>query len=98
MAEHMDIEDIRPVAPLGLIVHDSCRELGYAVDKRLAEYRRHQDLKNRDSGVFFGYADIGKKCNSTALRLLLCDLSDRARSFPMRPFLNDSRILQQGGH
>ena len=55
MAEHMDIEDIRPVAPLGLIVHDSCKELGYAVDKRLAEYRRHQNLKNRDSGVFFGY-------------------------------------------
>ena len=55
MAEHMDIEDISPVAPLGLIVHDSCRELGYAVDKRLAEYRRHQNLKNRDSGVFFGY-------------------------------------------
>ena len=55
MAEHIEIEDIRPVAPLGLIVHDSCKELGNAVDKRLAEYRKHQNLKNRDSGVFFEY-------------------------------------------
>ena len=55
MAEHIDIEDIRPVAPLGLIVHQSCRDLGNAVDKRIAEFRKHQNLKNRDSGVFFEY-------------------------------------------
>ena len=55
MAEHITLEDIRPVAPLGLIVHDSARDLGNAVDKRLAEYRKHQNLKNRDSGIFFDY-------------------------------------------
>ena len=55
MADHMKIKDIRPVAPLGLIVHDSCRELGMAVDKRIVKYRRKQNLTNRDTGVFFGY-------------------------------------------
>ena len=55
MAEHIAIEDIRPVAPLGLIVHQSCRDLGNAVDKRISEYRKHQNLKNRDTGVFFEY-------------------------------------------
>ncbi|MCR5672332.1 MAG: ribose-phosphate pyrophosphokinase [Lachnospiraceae bacterium] len=55
MAEHINIEDTRPVAPLGLIVHESCKELGMAVDKRLAEYRKHQNLKHRDTCAFFGY-------------------------------------------
>ncbi|MCR5301679.1 MAG: ribose-phosphate pyrophosphokinase [Lachnospiraceae bacterium] len=55
MAEHINIEDIRPVAPLGLIVHKSCIDLGTSVDRKLAEYRRHQNLKHRDSGVFFEY-------------------------------------------
>ncbi|MBO4890551.1 MAG: ribose-phosphate pyrophosphokinase [Lachnospiraceae bacterium] len=55
MAEHIDIEDIRPVAPLGLIVHQSCRDLGNAVDKRIAEFRKHENVKNRDTSVFFEY-------------------------------------------
>ncbi len=56
MAEHINIEDIMPVAPLGLIVHESFRELGQAVDKRIAEYRKHQNLNNRDSSAFFNYS------------------------------------------
>ena len=55
MAEHINIEDTRPVAPLGLVVHDSCRELGEAIDKKLVEYRKHQNLKHRDTCAFFGY-------------------------------------------
>ena len=55
MAEHLNIEDIRPVAPLGLIVHNSCKELGTSVDKKIAEFRKQENLKHRDSGVFFEY-------------------------------------------
>ena len=55
MAEHLSIEDMLPVAPLGLVVHDSCKELGQAVDKRLVEFRKHQNVHNPDSGGFFGY-------------------------------------------
>lgn len=55
MAEHISIEGARPVAPLGLIVHESCKELGMAVDKKLVEYRKHENLKHRDASVFFGY-------------------------------------------
>ena len=55
MAEHMTIEDIMPVAPLGLIVHDSCREFGKNVDKILVEYRKKQNLTHRDSPAFWGY-------------------------------------------
>lgn len=55
MAEHLSIEDMLPVAPLGLIVHDSCRELGQAVDKRLVEFRKKQNAHHSDSSGFFGY-------------------------------------------
>ena len=55
MSEHFNIEDTRPVAPLGLIVHQSCQELGTAVDKRIAEYRKRQNLDHRDASAFFGY-------------------------------------------
>lgn len=55
MAEHLSIEDMLPVAPLGLVVHDSCRELGQAVDKRLVEFRKHQNTHHPDSSGFFGY-------------------------------------------
>ena len=30
------IDDTMPVAPLGLIIHESCKELGEQVDKRIA--------------------------------------------------------------
>ena len=55
MAEHLSIEDMLPVAPLGLVVHDSCRELGQAVDKRLVEFRKHQNANHPDTSGFFGY-------------------------------------------
>ena len=55
MAEHILIEDTMPVAPLGLVVHDSCRKLGQAIDKKISEYRKHQNLNHRDTSAFFGY-------------------------------------------
>ncbi len=55
MAEHISIEDIRPVAPLGLIVHESCRDLGMAVDRKIAKFRRKHNLSHRDAEAFFGY-------------------------------------------
>ena len=55
MAEHIIIEDTMPVAPLGLVVHDSCRKLGQAIDKKISEYRKHQNLNHRDTSAFFGY-------------------------------------------
>lgn len=55
MAEHITIEDTRPVAPLGLIVHESCKDLGIAIDKKLAAYRKSENLKHRDTCAFFGY-------------------------------------------
>lgn len=55
MAEHLSIEHMLPVAPLGLVVHDSCRELGQAVDKRLVEFRKHQNANHPDTSGFFGY-------------------------------------------
>ena len=55
MAEHINIEDTLPVAPLGLVVHKSCWDLGVSVDKRLAKYRREQNLNHRDSYAFFEY-------------------------------------------
>ncbi len=55
MAEHIRLEDTLPVAPLGLIVHDSCKKLGSSIDKRLAKFRKKQNLKHRDSYAFFGY-------------------------------------------
>ena len=55
MAEHIKINDIRPVAPLGLIVHESCKELGAAIDKKLVAYRKHQNEKHHSLCAFFGY-------------------------------------------
>ena len=55
MAEHIIIEDTMPVAPLGLVIHDSCRKLGQAIDKKISEYRKHQNLNHRDTSAFFGY-------------------------------------------
>jgi ribose-phosphate pyrophosphokinase len=55
MAEHIKIEDITPVAPIGLVVHESCRELGNAIDKKLVEYRRHENQEYHDTAAFFGY-------------------------------------------
>jgi len=55
MAEHMTLEDTLPVAPLGLVVHDSARGLGMSIDKKLAKYRKKQNLNYRDSYAFFGY-------------------------------------------
>jgi ribose-phosphate pyrophosphokinase len=55
MAEHIIIEDTMPVAPLGLVVHDSFRKLGQAIDKKISEYRKHQNLNHRDTSAFFGY-------------------------------------------
>ena len=55
MAEHINIEDTMPVAPLGLVVHDSCQKLGKDIDKKISEYRKHQNLNHRDTAAFFGY-------------------------------------------
>lgn len=55
MADHIPIEDTLPVAPLGLIIHDSCKELGQAVDRRIAKFRRTSNLQHRDSYAFFEY-------------------------------------------
>ncbi len=55
MADHIRIEDTRPVAPLGLIVHESARDLGISVDKKLAEFRKTQNRAHRDSEEFFEY-------------------------------------------
>ncbi|MBR4573850.1 MAG: ribose-phosphate pyrophosphokinase [Lachnospiraceae bacterium] len=55
MAEHINIEDTIPVGPLGLIVHESCKDLGAKVDAKLAMYRKNQNLKHRDTAAFFGY-------------------------------------------
>ena len=55
MADHIPIEDTLPVAPLGLIIHNSCEELGKAVDRRIAKFRRTNNLTHRDSYAFFGY-------------------------------------------
>ena len=55
MAEHISIEDTMPVAPLGIIVHPSCRELGASIDKKLSKYRAGQNTNHRDSYAFFGY-------------------------------------------
>ena len=55
MAEHINIEDTIPVGPLGLIVHESCKDLGAKIDKKLVAYRKNQNLKHRDTSAFFGY-------------------------------------------
>lgn len=55
MTEHTFLEDTMPVAPFGLIVHDSCKELGAQVDKKIAEFRKTQNLNYRDSLAFWEY-------------------------------------------
>ena len=55
MAEHIQIEDVIPVAPLGLIVHDSFKDNGIKIDKIIAKYRKSENLTYRDSPVFWGY-------------------------------------------
>lgn len=55
MAEHMQIEDVIPIAPLGLIVHDSCRELGSRIDKIISKFRKTENLTYRDSPAFWDY-------------------------------------------
>lgn len=55
MNQHELIEDTMPVAPFGLIVHDTCRELGAQVDKMIAQYRKGQNKNFRDSLAFWEY-------------------------------------------
>jgi len=55
MKEHELIEDTMPVAPFGLIVHDSCKDLGNQVDKMIASYRKNQNMNYRDSLAFWEY-------------------------------------------
>lgn len=51
---HM-IEDTMPVAPLMLIVHESCKDLGSQVNDFLVSFRKNQNLKHRDSVAFIDY-------------------------------------------
>lgn len=55
MTEHMLLEDTMPVAPFGIIVHESCKELGEQVDRRIAAIRKEQNLNCRDSLAFWDY-------------------------------------------
>lgn len=55
MTNHELLEDTMPVAPLGLIIHDSCRELGNQIDQYIAGFRRNQNLNYRDSLAFWEY-------------------------------------------
>lgn len=55
MTEHTLLENTMPVAPFGLIVHDSCKDLGDQVNKMIASIRKTQNLNYRDSLAFWGY-------------------------------------------
>lgn len=55
MSEHITIEDTMPVAPLGLIVHDSCKDLGAQVNSIISKFRKRQNHNYRDSVAFWGY-------------------------------------------
>lgn len=55
MDNHMLLEDIMPVSPLGLIVHDSCRDLGEQIDKKIASFRKSENQNFRDSLAFWEY-------------------------------------------
>ncbi len=55
MYNKVDVEDIVPIAPLRLIVHESCSHLGDSVNKFLVEFRKKHNLNNRDSVAFTDY-------------------------------------------
>lgn len=50
-----NIEDTMPVAPLMLVVHESCKELGKEVNDLIVSFRKNQNLLHRDSVAFFDY-------------------------------------------
>ena len=54
--EHV-IEDTMQVAPLKIIVHDSCRELGRKINDEIVKLRKSQNLLHRDSPAFYGYEE-----------------------------------------
>ena len=49
------IEDTMPVAPLCLIVHETCRDLGSQVNDFIKGFRKSQNMAHRDSVAFIGY-------------------------------------------
>lgn len=51
------IEDTMPVAPLKLMVHESCKDLGKQVNDYIVGFRKAQNLKHRDSVAFIGYEE-----------------------------------------
>jgi len=52
--EHF-IEDTIPVAPLRLIIHDSCKMLGEQINEFIKEFHKNQNLAYRDSVAFIDY-------------------------------------------
>lgn len=53
--KHQPLEDIMPVAPFSLIVHESCKDLGNEVDKIISQIRKKENLNYRDSLAFWEY-------------------------------------------
>ena len=60
------IEDTLPVAPLRLIVHESCQKLGEQINEFLKEFHKQQNLAHRDQITFMDYEPedyrIGVSC------------------------------------
>lgn len=55
MANHILLEDTMPVAPFGIIVHDTCKDLGCQVDKMISTFRKSENQNFRDSLAYWGY-------------------------------------------
>jgi len=50
-----NIEDTMPVAPLRIIVHESCKQLGEELNEFIREFRKNQNLDYRDEVAFIDY-------------------------------------------
>ncbi len=51
------LEDVMQVAPLKIIVHESCQDLGNQVNEFLVEFRKMVNQKNLSSPAFQGYRE-----------------------------------------
>lgn len=62
------IEDTMPVAPLCLIVHESCKHLGEQINEFIKNFRVNQNLSHRDSVAFIDYEMDDYRVNCSCLR------------------------------
>lgn len=57
MLNNKYVEDVMPVAPLKIIAHPSCKELGKQVNDYIALGRKSQNIEHRDSPAFYQYEE-----------------------------------------